>query len=619
MEGMLSPQDLADVFDRPWFRRGWTFQEVILASDITIMCGSTVIKWDVFVRGLMHLFDRSVPHEFYGEMLRLATVDSLKDLITVWIHFPRPMTKHREQRSEVFSRDSTISFYLSRGQKVLQSWYWLPCFPFLRLAFLLISWIHICANIHWIVFIILGFVIGLIIGFCLLLGTDSSLLFIPISVVIGSTIIVTILLPSITLMFWKSLHYWALDSTEAVGYMRWWYIFIYGRWAIQLKFGSNFTQGKGSDPRTFSRDASVNGMVRALRERQTKDPKDRSFATAAILSRLGIKLAKPDYSKELGEVYRNHFESLLRWDVGLLNLIVDVNRHHIPGVPSWVPMWNEVEKSNWIGAPSRYEHPAEKTSYQSGILHHDTLVVRGQLLGTVKFCSGPFPLIGPGVDDLLALSWDQWTNSQKEPILVAAFQFADWIRYAKNHVATIPRYEASMPELVSGILALRYRNDEPEKFIRRRKLIEGSESCSFKGEIFDSWYRRLSTIEPALLEMIKRERSEELHNNSQPQVFSIPEWDSTSNAVVREQTAKLCNLLSGKRNVFVLDLGYLGSGPEGMQENDEIYWIRGVSVPMVLRRSTEDSIFTVIGPAFVYGFMNRKMVKDNELVSITLG
>ncbi|KAI1395359.1 heterokaryon incompatibility protein-domain-containing protein [Hypoxylon fuscum] len=366
-------------------------------------------------------------------------------------------------------------------------------------------------------------------------------------------------------------------------------------------------------------DASVNGMVRALRERQTKDPKDRSFATAAILSRLGIKLAKPDYSKELGEVYRNHFESLLRWDVGLLNLIVDVNRHHIPGVPSWVPMWNEVEKSNWIGAPSRYEHPAEKTSYQSGILHHDTLVVRGQLLGTVKFCSGPFPLIGPGVDDLLALSWDQWTNSQKEPILVAAFQFADWIRYAKNHVATIPRYEASMPELVSGILALRYRNDEPEKFIRRRKLIEGSESCSFKGEIFDSWYRRLSTIEPALLEMIKRERSEELHNNSQPQVFSIPEWDSTSNAVVREQTAKLCNLLSGKRNVFVLDLGYLGSGPEGMQENDEIYWIRGVSVPMVLRRSTEDSIFTVIGPAFVYGFMNRKMVKDNELVSITLG
>lgn len=101
-------------------------------------------------------------------------------------------------------------------------------------------------------------------------------------------------------------------------------------------------------------------------------------------------------------------------------------------------------------------------------------------------------------------------------------------------------------------------------------------------------------------------------------MFPTQERDSASNVTVREQTAKLSNILSGKRNVFVSEMGYLGSGPELMQEDDKIYWIVGVSVPMVLRRSAQDSTFSVIGPAFVYGFMKRDCVKDHDLVSLQL-
>ncbi|KAI1767163.1 hypothetical protein GGR53DRAFT_483269 [Hypoxylon sp. FL1150] len=120
----------------------------------------------------------------------------------------------------------------------------------------------------------------------------------------------------------------------------------------------------------------------------------------------------------------------------------------------------------------------------------------------------------------------------------------------------------------------------------------------------DSWYRIMSMIRPAVLQTKQREKLGEFHNNGSFQL-PRPERDLATNAIVREQMAKLPNISSGKRKVLVLEMGYLGSGPERMEENDEIYWILGVAVPMILRRSTQHPTFTVIGPAFVH---------DRELV-----
>lgn len=460
---------------------------MVLASDMTILCGSTAIKWDVFVRGLIHLFDRTKLQETHREILKLAAIDRVKDLLTVWIHFPRPMTKRREVRSKTRSRDCSINFHLSRGQTDLLSWYWFYNFLFLHLVFLLISWIHVFANI---------LLFQLLIGLGLSLVTHFKMYDLLRAGAVISRAATTYLF-CFSEIIHANLLYNSLAETKADGSMRPWYYLGYYRWTLQLNHGANSIQGEASDSRTLPRDSSVNGMVWALRERQTKDPKDRSFSATAVLARLGIELERPDYSKEHGEVYKAHLESLLRWNAGLLNLIIDANGPHVPGTPSWVPMWNEVRKRNWIGAPSSYEHAAESSPHQIVILGHDSLIARGQ------FCSGPFPLIG---DDLLVLSWDQWPNSQQNAILRAAFQFANWIHYVKNHIATILKYGASIPELVSRVLTLQYRDDEPEEFIRRPTRVEGLETCPLKGEIFDSWYRRMSMIEPAILETIKRGR-----------------------------------------------------------------------------------------------------------------
>lgn len=43
---------LESVFDRSWFQRMWTIQEVALAQNKVVMCGSTTIEWDDLYMGL---------------------------------------------------------------------------------------------------------------------------------------------------------------------------------------------------------------------------------------------------------------------------------------------------------------------------------------------------------------------------------------------------------------------------------------------------------------------------------------------------------------------------------------------------------------------------------------
>ncbi|ETS84218.1 hypothetical protein PFICI_02243 [Pestalotiopsis fici W106-1] len=59
------------------------------------------------------------------------------------------------------------------------------------------------------------------------------------------------------------------------------------------------------------------------------------------------------------------------------------------------------------------------------------------------------------------------------------------------------------------------------------------------------------------------------------------------------------------RDIFITTEGIYGTGPPGMAAGDEVMWLRGVAVPMILRPvEEEDSEFKVIGPAVVPGFMD---------------
>jgi hypothetical protein len=411
---------------------------------------------------------------------------------------------------------------------------------------------------------------------------------------------------------------WRLEGKRQSS-LRWWDLSGYYQWTIRGKFGVEVASG--NEP--SSANIPVSGVIHALRDRQTTEARDRSYVAYAVLFRLGVKSTAPDYSKHLGLVYKEHFEQLILWNPGLLNLIIDVNGQQLAGAPSWVPNWTTVAKTSWIGSPEAYDMTKlNRSSYLIPQPQDMRLCVIGQNIGIVAHSSGGFTAFGPE----LGLEWSQWERSRQNDLMVAALKFADWVRYIKGHVSTTPRYELSVPQLVSWVLSLHYLENEPARFIRRPESIvglgEGEETIALNGQKFDTWYRSVSTVPTRPLKRAMKLIPGDVEEILFGQIFRSRDMDCRYNDVIRQLTVKLSNMLAGKRNVFVTKNGFVGSGCEKMQPNDSIYWIDGVSVPLALRptrSSTDSSIhFTVVGPVYVYGLMGEDIRDENQLVSITL-
>ena len=51
------PRPIASFLARPWFRRRWIVQEVVLANDVSVHCGEASIRWNTFELALTELFE----------------------------------------------------------------------------------------------------------------------------------------------------------------------------------------------------------------------------------------------------------------------------------------------------------------------------------------------------------------------------------------------------------------------------------------------------------------------------------------------------------------------------------------------------------------------------------
>jgi hypothetical protein len=76
------------------------------------------------------------------------------------------------------------------------------------------------------------------------------------------------------------------------------------------------------------------------------------------------------------------------------------------------------------------------------------------------------------------------------------------------------------------------------------------------------------------------------------------------------------------RRLFKTENGHIGLGPETMQEGDLVWMICCAKIPYVLRSTGgEEGQFTLIGEAYVHGFVNGEMVEQGlgeRLVDIQL-
>ncbi|KAI1042972.1 hypothetical protein LB505_009769 [Fusarium chuoi] len=313
-------------------------------------------------------------------------------------------------------------------------------------------------------------------------------------------------------------------------------------------------------------------LAQAIRDRNSKWPHDRVYAIDSVLRQLGAHPPTPDYQKPLDRVYRDSLVSLMEWNPTLITLLIDCGSR-FPDAPSWVPDWSQNDKS-WVPDSFIY-HVVEKRPWTEQDLAQS---VSGNILSVKAACLGMsdhcLTLEKSEVDELRS---NQVTTNGK---LVHNVQLlAEWVLRIRKDTL-IFRLHDSIPWTIMltltgrPILRSEITSEQEDTF---RRLIEIITQLGIEVDSVPGDTTAVATAATRALEAICQS----------------------------EGCSKLfldtCNRIAGRRGLIVSGNGLIGSGPISMRQGDTISLIKGIPVPMALRKVGED--YQVLGPVFIDGFM----------------
>ncbi|KAI0185086.1 heterokaryon incompatibility protein-domain-containing protein [Xylaria flabelliformis] len=550
--------EIDDVLSRPWFHRGWTFQEILFPMDIVVVCGTDFLSWDSLVRGIQY----DINDDISDISERSTSVANFLGLLGIWVNIPRQTSWNEKPiRMTIDDQNPTIGDYHSRSLQLLGSLTWTVILliintnEYYRYLFPFTLFFPSFSYLPFIIIFLTGYITAPVCAIA--------------SALVSFTVRLLILFPARKRILEE--HF---DTTP-----------------------------KYTKP--------VHGVVNALRTRQTSDPKDRTFANYAILASLGAKPREPDYKKELGLIYQECFVSLLQWEPGILNLITEIGVTPLRGSASWVPHWHAAASTAWIGVPKINDTAADKILAEVSFDQSTCLVVSGQLIGRIQHCSGPstsMEINDKAMVSLFSMDWSQWEEPTKEKFLVSSLKLADWIHFIR-HIAT---YMDPIPFIVKHVLYLQYTYDL--KHFVPSSPIDLASNLGQGETALEIWYSRMVRVPASALESAKSRGPHSLLNTEFHRNILPPQEEDTNDyPIVREQVLMISKLLAGQRSLFVTDNGYVGCGTETMQYNDHIFWVSGVSVPMILRPRSVANVetgYTVVGPAFVHKPPDRSGTKQ---------
>lgn len=340
-------------------------------------------------------------------------------------------------------------------------------------------------------------------------------------------------------------------------------------------------------PPASGESTSLVSVLRALRERQAGEPKDRAYALYGVLLNMGVKeLARPDYSKDVRQVYHAFFTDLIKWNPSLIALLADVGPA-ISGIPSWVPDWSTIRERAWVPPQHIYSAAASVLPLSSGHVSlsddEQEITLRGLVVGEVKDTFGPFEITNTySPEDLRGKVLDESSDLWK-----CLYEISCWIAEARK----VPISRTYNPDFL------------PSAVLRALSGHGGREKVNTMVP-FDQWYRIMLECEPAPRESFSQRLSTPLFENQAALRYAI----------------SCVNNLAGKRNLFLCVDGHIGTGTRDMKVGDRIVFLDDVPVPMVLRRSGRgEGPFIAVGPAYVPGYVGVAERKANAKVGDPLG
>lgn len=246
--------------------------------------------------------------------------------------------------------------------------------------------------------------------------------------------------------------------------------------------------------------------------------------------------------------------------------------------PSWVPDWTTLPERTWLEYRHAYNISSQPRMFREPRIRDLEMDVQGIIIGTVTFCSGTFDHIDLG-------ELREPHQLIREKLDSALSQFFQWLKTISRDAAVSPIYEHFSRAVFDALHGVSDSNEaDIAGFTEWRNVMAGWNSSGTQ-----------STIDGILNNAYAERR-------------------------VLDFTAKLCNMLHGKRILLSSRAGHIGSGPPQMLVGDKIVLVSGVPAPLIIREEAETpGKYTVLGPAFICGFMSwdENEKKEEEWVSLT--
>ncbi|KIM96982.1 hypothetical protein OIDMADRAFT_183035 [Oidiodendron maius Zn] len=573
-------RDIDSLFDRDWFRRIWTFQEVLLACDIVVVCGNTRLTWAQLMAGL---------DTFYKESSGSLNINTARELLEAWMKIPRSTHWKGKEKQRRLQDVNTAEAYRENGLKfVSQPLVYVP---------LKVWQLFVDAARGYTITYPAVIIIGLILESSR--GVDFDIL--------------EVLMISA---------YFALIGAAGAVLIPWGNTRTFDRCRFSFRFGR-----KSGNPSLDN--TSV--IIQAIRERKSSEPRDHAYGTYGVLRRLGATLTKPDYSKPVGQVYFEFFLDLLRWDPTTIRLLLDTGWNQLPDTPSWVPDWNdgsllrlkhedvyyrgktsETKPSPQLGGMKNvYPRPIINPDYVPKVSVQDNkLTVTAQWVEIVQWVSGPFG----SIDIELFLEQPEHFSTVWGQIFWLVQWSFSFRRLLRDEIA----------EGGEG------RNGEDEEVGPSDNCRTFSEAISTSEAVYSalslpkdvwfdcrdkyerSWVRAIGYMFPAFVRIQNLDsthRQEMIRdcicNNEDgyPWEIELRGIEPTGREALESVVEFINGTLVNGRRLFTANNGILGWTPMDTRVGDLVTMIEGVSRPLILRKvegSTTCIEYNVIGHAFTH-------------------
>lgn len=606
--------DLEELLRVAWFSRIWTFQEVVLSKDATILCGTMTLDWSVFVRGFRCLdFLLTKPQGFWGSIDRVhdekifrcetsseGTIElqeeiweddakappgflALQRVLFLWMRVDRQGMRCDKDPSSENTCESSILWH---HRPYIDMWN---------------RHLHIsgASRTHTAVFMLS----------CASLFSLAKIVHLPEKGV------------EIGIVAWFAAIAWLVLCMSC---------------PLLLLLISFHPEGFSNDLNIKTSKHQVNdqlmsAVIETLGYRHAKEPKDMSYALYGVLRGFGVELSELDYSKSKACIYHELCMDMLKFRPSAINLLIYVNnfQHGQASMemrteksPSWVPDWSKLEAKHFVSLqPSSI--PEVYCSTKDGLAAVATLsedrkaiFVSGHWKGAVSFYMGSLQIISDKAPSKL---------TKNDAMYRSIDLFAGWVAAVRKLVfpehQVIRRVDQRLGPYGEGLGQIsayetREKAAHPATVVHAFLTQRGSTEKT--GCDFLRFSRMYNIFAHAQKLQNRRSRPLEMTPRAVQHIF----MSLHSEGLLQTFVEMINGQVKSSSSWFITNDGYLGCGTHSVMPGDRLALVVGVATPMVLRPLDSDSPdwfgskYMAVCSAYVLGWMHGEVFEEEQVRTI---